>query len=384
MAMYLNTVITATGSCIPEIKIPNSHFLNHKFYTPEGKPEINSTEVIVRKFLERTGIKSRRYARTDQVASDLGSIAVMNSGIDIYSLDMLIGASNYGDMEVGKVGYPVSVFVPCLAALVAGKAGYVEERGYFKTYDLINGCPGFLEALIDADLRIRSERLPEVNMVGAVAMETLSRVVDKSNKDGMLFGDGAGFAVLKGSRNNRQEGILSYVTKTIRYFETKKGMDPRKVNVTDCAKYITTEDPNNPELVDGHRVLKMVGPNVSSLAMAHVPEVALEALERAKVNIEDIKLLLLHQANGYLIRDMALACGIREEEIDARVPITLDWLANTSLASIPTMLDLIRRRKLISPNGHLHVINPGDKILMAAVGADMDVNAIVYEESIAA
>lgn len=372
MYIYFNSVITATGSYIPQREVPNSSFLDQKFYTKDGKPEMKESNIILKKFEERTGIKSRRYSSDNQVASDLGAIALMNTGVDVHSLDMIIGASNYGDVRDIRHGmFHTSDFVPSVASRVARKAGYIEKSGDFKAYDIINGCPGFLEGVIDADLRIKNRLAEKVAIVG---METLSKVRDDYDKDSLIYSDGAGAVILERVVSNMKEGILSYTTKTIRYF------DPKRSDVTDCSEYLKMEgNPNNP-LVEGDRLyLKMMGPNVAQLAIKHVPIIIKETLSKAKVNAEDVKMFLLHQANEKLDMDMALASGVKKEDLATKVPITLDFLGNSSVATIPTLMDLVFRNKLKNGDGHVFNLDPGDLVLMASVGAGMDINAVAYK-----
>ena len=319
-------------------------------------------------------------AREDQVASDLGAIAVANSGVDTNSLDMIIGASNYGDMVVGDVGYPTCDFVPSLASRVARKTGLVGEGKYFKSFDLIDACAGGLESMFVAEMYIRNNMFSEINKAGVVAMETLFRVGDTSSKDILLLGEGGAFVALEGVESDRKEGILSCATQTVRYFVPKLGIDSKMEPVTDCSKYITSGVPNNPALRDGRRCFKMLGPFVKQVASEYVPLVARRAMERAGVGVDELKLLIFHQANADMVNDMALGSGVRADDLDRKVPITNDWLANQSLVSTPTILDLVYRGKLTSPKSHVYSINPGDKILIATVGGGISANAMVYQE----
>ena len=99
-------VITGTGSCVPEVRVPNSAFLDRHFLDEDGTPFPNSNEVIIEKFQNITEIAERRYARPDQTSKDLGAIAghkaLADAGWDAEDLDLLIVGQNFGDIEHGS------------------------------------------------------------------------------------------------------------------------------------------------------------------------------------------------------------------------------------------------------------------------------------------
>ena len=376
--MPLNSIIVATGSCIPEVEVSNEDFLDHRFYTKDGQPEPKKAELIIKKFLQRTGIKSRRYAREDQVASDLGADALKNaletSETDINSLDVIIGASNFGDIKAPEYR---SDFVPSLTTRVLSKTaqltGYeLQPDKKIKTFDIIYGCPGWLEALIIADMHIQTGK---AKRVAVVAMETLSRISDPHDRDSMIYADGAGVAILEAVQGEKKEGILSYASRSILQFESKGAYR----DVTDCSQYLTMGFSNNPEYASDRLFLKMFGPNVAQLAIQYIPEVIMEAIDLAGVKLEDVAMYLLHQANETLDKDMAVKTGVKAEDLDEKVPLTISWLGNSSVATIPTLLDLVVRGKLQSENGSYHSLHPGDRVILASIGASMNVNALLYK-----
>src|SRR3989304_3012025 len=101
--MGRSTVIAATGSVIPGIIVPTSHFLNNQFFVLENGRYVMDSKPIgerVQKLGEITGIKERRYARDDWVASDIGAEALKNTNYDLNSLDYVIAATNFGDINL--------------------------------------------------------------------------------------------------------------------------------------------------------------------------------------------------------------------------------------------------------------------------------------------
>jgi 3-oxoacyl-[acyl-carrier-protein] synthase-3 len=107
-----------------------------------------------------------------------------------------------------------------------------------------------------------------------------------------------------------------------------------------------------------------------------VPEVVRKNLEKAGLGIEDIKKILIHQANEKM--DEAIVKRLfklysKEDVPTGIMPMMISWTGNSSVATLPTLLDLIRRGKLDS-----HKLNSGDIVVFASVGAGMNVNSMVY------
>src|SRR5699024_8362060 len=119
MANHIYSVITGTGCYIPTRTIPNKHFLDYTFLDDSGAPYKQSNQEIIQKFEEITGIKERRYAKDDLLASDMAAIAgkkaIQSANIDAESLDYIIVAHNFGDVRANNVKVDM---VPNLAARV--------------------------------------------------------------------------------------------------------------------------------------------------------------------------------------------------------------------------------------------------------------------------
>src|SRR5436189_178472 len=270
----MHSVITATGSHIPSVRVPNEHFLGHDFRGADQKTIDKSNADILKQFESITTIRERRYVPDDldtsDIAFDAARKALQSSNIDPEQLDGIIVAHNFGDVRAGSQRLDL---VPSLAARVKAK---LEIRNPFcPAWDLIFGCPGWLQGVIVADQMIRAGDAHRVMVIGA---DTLSRISDP--------------------------------------------------------------------------------------------------LDRAGVHLRDVKKVLIHQANGKMDEAILDAvydlydAGTPSPDV---MPMTISWLGNSSVATIPTLLDLLVRGELEG-----HAIHAGDIIVFASVAAGMHINAVVY------
>lgn len=351
------SVIIGTGSYIPEIKTTNTDFLTHTFFEKEGLATTKSNTTIIEKFSEITGIKERRYARPDQNASDLGVLAaeraIANAGIDKETLDFIIVAHNFGDVSFNSNRTDI---LPSLASRI--KAKLKIENPDCVAYDVPFGCPGWVEVLIQANYYIRSGDAKRCMVIGA---ETLSRVIDPHDKDSMIYSDGAGATIVEAT-SDASRGILAHKTQT---------------HAAQHAMLLTLG--HSYHRINGHTndlFIKMNGRRVYEFAISMVPLAIKTALDKAMIHIGDVKKILIHQANEKM-DEAILQRLFKLYDIDTIpegiMPMTIGWLGNSSVATIPTMLDLIRRNELKN-----HTIEAGDIVVFASVGAGMNINAIVY------
>ena len=190
--------ITGTGSHIPSVITKNEDFLNHKFMEIDGSSFEQQNNVIIEKFEAITGIANRRYAKPDLKTSDIGFLAaeeaIASSGVDKEELDYIIFAHNFGDLTPGKIQGDT---LPSLATRVKHLLRIQNPKCV--AYDLIFGCPGWIEGMIQATAFIKSGMAKKCLVIGA---ETLSRVVDQHDRDSMIFSDGAGAAILEANAPN--------------------------------------------------------------------------------------------------------------------------------------------------------------------------------------
>ncbi len=349
-----------SGSYIPEKKVPNKHFLKHEFYDKDGKRINKTNEEIVKKFEEITGIKERRYVMDDRDTSDISHIAARNalkeSGVDKEALDYIIVAHNFGDV---KMDNKRSDFVPSLASRVKHKLEIENPKTI--AYDLPFGCPGWLQGVIQANYFIKSGDAKQIMVIGA---EILSRVSDPHDRDSMLYSDGAGATILGAIQSKEPVGILSYAART---------------DTREHAYMLWMDKSYNRDYEGDELLLKMHGHELYKYALRTVPLAIKEALDKAEIHIDDVKKVLIHQANEKMdeaiLQQLFRLYGKKKSEIpEHTMPMTISWLGNSSVATLATMLDLIFRGKLDG-----HDIKKGDNIVFASVGAGMNINAMVYK-----
>ena len=350
------TIITGTGSHIPAVVVPNEHFLQYEFRGPDQKPIAKTNEEILRQFEAITGIRERRYVTDDLVTSDIATDAarkaLQSAGIEGEQLDGIIVAHNFGDVRAGTTR---SDLVPALAARVKAKLGIETPRTV--AFDLIFGCPGWLQGVIQADAMIRAGHARRVMVIGA---ETLSRVSDPHDRDSLIYADGAGATILEAG-NGDGDGILAHAVRS---------------DTLEHSQMLYMGHSFNREAFLEALFLKMEGRKLYRYALNTVAVAIQECVERAGIGIGDVRKILIHQANGKMDEAILEALyklyGIDNPPGDV-MPMTISWLGNSSVATIPTLLDLIVRGEL-----EPHRLHSGEAIVFASVGAGMHINAVAY------
>lgn len=353
------STISGSGSYIPKNIIKNKAFLSKEFYGTGAKKLDKDNQEIIDKFLEITTIAERRYASDSYVTSDIaafaGAAAIENAGIDKETLDHIIVAHNFGDV---KSDNNRSDIVPSLAARVKHKLKI--ENPECVAYDVTFGCPGWLQGVIQADYYIKSGDAKRVLVIGA---EILSRVYDPHDRDGMIYSDGAGAVILQAEESDGRSGILAHKTRSDTFMHSK-------MLFMGCS-YNTTEE-NKDDIY-----LKMHGRKLYQYALEHVPQAIKSCLEKSDVHLSEIKKVLIHQANGKMddaiLRRLYDLYEIKDIP-EGVMPMTISWLGNSSVATLPTLYDLISKNEMENQQ-----FNEGDLILFASVGAGMNINAAVYK-----
>ena len=351
----MGITITGTGSYIPKEITSNKDFENHDFYNEDGTSFTHQNDVIIEKFKAITGISERRYAQEKYSTSDIASFAAQKAidyaKIDPETLDYIIVAHNYGDV---KYGSNQSDTVPSLASRVKSKLQI--KNPSCVAYDLIFGCPGWLEAMIQANAFIKAGIAKRCLVIGA---ETLSRVTDPHDRDSMIYSDGAGATIIEHTEDT--DGIISHATAT---------------HAIEEANYIYFGNSNNLEDQDPRKYIKMNGRKIYNFALTNVPKAMKSCLEDSGYDIKDLKKILIHQANEKM--DEAIVkrfYGLYDMQAPQDImPMTINTLGNSSVATVPTLYDLI-----VNNNMEGHSINKGDLIMFASVGAGMNINAMVYK-----
>ncbi|SFC55560.1 3-oxoacyl-[acyl-carrier-protein] synthase-3 [Zunongwangia mangrovi] len=351
----MNIKITGTGSYIPNVITKNADFHQHEFKNLDGTEFPHSNEETIQKFKDITGIAERRYLDDTLNASDIAFLAAQKaieaSNVDIETLDYIIVATNYGDVKKGSIQ---SDTVPSMATRVKYRLR-IKNPGCV-CYDVLFGCPGWIEGMIQAQAFIKCGMAKKCLVIGS---ESLSRVVDKHDRDSMIFSDGAGAAILEASENGG--GILAHESATYSYNE---------------ANYIYFGKSNDQESDPNVRYIKMNGRKIYEFALINVPKAMKSCLEKSGKSIKDLKKVFIHQANEKM--DEAILKRFYklfgEKVPDGVMPMTIQELGNSSVATVPTLLDLVINKQIENQE-----LQKGDIILLASVGAGMNINAIVYE-----
>ena len=356
MAVIFRTTITGTGSYIPHRVVPNTEFLNHTFLQRDGTPYKKSREETIQKFSEITGIEERRYADDDMLASDMGARAAEDAlkmaDFDRENLDYIIVAHNFGDVRADNIRVDM---VPSLASKVKHHLGI--KNPYCVAYDLPFGCPGWLQGVIQSDYYLRSGDAKSALVIGT---ETLSRICDPHDRDSMIYADGAGATLLEAIESSQPVGVLSHAART---------------DTETQAYYLEMETSYKPGS-DDTLYMKMDGRKLYQYALSNVPGLVKDSLDKAGVSLDEVNKVLIHQANEKMDRailDRLYHLYKSGTPPEGLMPMTINKLGNTSVATVPTLLDLILRNNIEG-----HRINPGDIVVFASVGAGMNINSVVY------
>ncbi len=311
--MKIFAKIVATGSYVPS-KIVTNFDLSKEVDT--------NNEWIV----ERTGIKQRHIADKSELTSDLAFKAsenlFKNCQIKAEEIDMIIVATTSPDLTF-----------PSTACILQNKLNATKAF----CFDVQAVCSGFIYALSIANNFIQNGSVKRALVVGS---ETLSRIVDwKDRNTCVLFGDGAGAVILEAT-NEQNCGIISYSLHS-------------EGSLTDILK---TSGGSSFNQKSGF--IEMSGREVFKHAVEKMANSVLETLEKVNLTVDDIDLLVPHQANLRILNSVAARLKIPLE----KVIITVENHANTSAASIPLALDFANKN---------HKIKKGDLIVLEALGGGL-------------
>jgi 3-oxoacyl-[acyl-carrier-protein] synthase-3 len=350
------TIISGTGSYIPSIIKTNLAFAENTFYGEDGVLIKTPNAEIVEKFKDITGIYERRYAEenmnTSEMASKAAELAIQDAGIDPETIDQIIVAHNFGDVLPGTIQTDT---IPALASRVKHQLGIKNPNCV--AYDILFGCPGWIQGVIQADSFIKSGMAKRCLVIGA---ETLSRVVDSHDRDSMIFSDGAGACIVEEDTNTNSGMLASSV----------------QSHCLDEAYFLYLGKSYHPEGDEATRYIKMKGRKVYEYAIKNVPLAMKECIEKAGVNIHDVKKFFLHQANEKMdegfIKALYKLYDIKTAPENI-MPMSIHDLGNSSVATIPTLYDLVKKGKYKE-----HQLHKGDIVIFASVGAGMNINAICY------
>jgi 3-oxoacyl-[acyl-carrier-protein] synthase-3 len=322
------SVILGTGSEVPS-KIITNHDLEKMVDT--------SDEWIT----VRTGIKERRVLEDGKGNADMAyeaaKRALDDAQVDAKDLDTII-------MGTVSADYPF----PSSACVLEDKLG---ARNAF-SFDVGAACSGFINALAVGDLFIRSGKVDKALIVGS---DALSRMLNwKDRGTCILFGDGAGAVVLGASENG--SGVLS----------TKLRTDGSYAKMLYVPAGGSLKPPSPETVRNNEHTIAMNGKEVFKIAVRSMEEISRQALDEAGVTIDQVSLVIPHQANKRIIVALAERLGVPME----KVMVNLEKYGNTSAASIPVALDEAKRAGRI---------RPGDIVLLNAFGAGFAWGAAVVK-----
>ena len=355
--MNIYSKITGTGSYIPSVIKTNKDFINETFLNEDGTPFEQENDVIIDKFKAITGIEERRYATADLNSSDLGFFAaekaIKDAKIDKEDLDYIIIAHNFGDV---KSGTNKSDMLPSLASRVKYRLGIKNPNCV--AYDILFGCPGWVQGVIQAEAFIKAGIAKKCLVVGT---ETLSRVVDEYDRDSMIFADGAGACIVEAIESDSNKGILSHATRS---------------DVLDECYYLYSGKSFKENSDPNVGYIKMLGRKIYEYSLTNVPLAMKTALDKSGVDIADVKKIFIHQANEKMDEQIVKRFfRLYKTKVPAGVmPMSIYKLGNSSVATIPTLFDMVKHGQMENQE-----VNEGDIVVFASVGAGMNINAIVYK-----
>ena len=352
----ISSKITGTGAYIPSVKKDNSAFENEHFLNEDGSPFTSGNDLIIEKFKAITGIAERRYAKPAYNTSDLAFFAsqkaIEDAGVNPEELDYIILAHNFGDVQHQTIQ---SDNLPNLATRVKFKLGI--ENPNCVAYDILFGCPGWVEGVIQAQAFIKAGIAKKCLVIGA---ETLSRVVDKYDRDSMIFSDGAGACIVEATSGDESK-ILSHASQTF---------------AKDEAYFLYYGASFNKAENKDIRYIKMLGRKIYEFALVNVPLAMKSALDKSGVSIDEVKKVFIHQANEKM--DEAIIKRFyrlfKKQVPEGVMPMSIHTLGNSSVATVPTLFDMVLKGQIEKQE-----VVKGDIVIFASVGAGMSLNAIVYK-----
>jgi len=268
----------------------------------------------------------------------------------------VIAATNFGDVEKGNY---FSDFMPAVASRIKDKLKLANPKTI--AFDVIFGCPGWLQALIMANQFMKAGDAKYAMVVG---VESLSRVVDPHDRDAMIFADGAGVVIVKLNAEEDGNGILSYKAVSHAHPQAELLFNDTSFN------------PNHNQKAKFIKFIRMKGHKIYEYALNEVPAAMKAAMDESGYDIDDLKKVFIHQANEKMDEQIVRRFYrlYKKQMPEHIMPMNIQKLGNSSVATIPTLMDMVRKGELEN-----HELHKGDLIMLASVGAGMNINAVVMK-----
>ena len=321
----MSVVIKGTGSALPEKTVANSDLSRF----------VDTSDQWIR---ERTGIVSRHIATGETVAhlaAQAAQKAIDDAGLSAAKIDMIIVATCSSEQAL-----------PCIACRVQKQIGAENAVAF----DINAACAGFLFAMNTADAYITGGVYKNALVIGA---EVLSNIINWSDRNTcVLFGDGAGAVYFEKAESN---------DKKMRFIQKSDGS---KGEVLFCWQRDSASAFYRG--VQTYKYVTMDGKEVFRFATRQVTDIICELLKEEGSSPDDIDMFILHQANLRIIESISKRLGV---DI-SKFPTNVERLGNTSSASIPLLLDEVKR------NGRL---KEGMKLILSGFGAGLTYSACLLE-----
>lgn len=322
----IHAAIVGTGRCLPEKIVSNEDI---------EKLVDTSDEWI----FSRTGIRQRRMVSNGQTTSDLGAEAarqaIADAGLTPDDISLIITSTITPDH-----------FFPSTSCLIQNKIGATKTGGF----DLSAACAGFVYGLIMGARLVEADPSQTVLVIGA---ETLTKVTDYTDRAScILFGDGAGAAVLKATDDGR--GVLG----------SEFGIDGSGADFMKIPAGGSALPASEQTVRDRLHYMKLAGRETFRFAVVKMADLIQQALKDSGLTMDDVSLVVPHQVNMRIIQAAAERCGLDMEKIYCNI----DRYGNTSAASVPIALDEAAR------NGR---IKRGDVIVLVAFGGGLSWSSAV-------
>jgi len=317
----------------------NSHIIGMGYYVPDNIIDneyfTQFMDTSDQWITERTGIKQRRFVNKDQGPSDIAipavEMALKNANLTVNDIDFIIFATSSPDY-----------YIPGSGCILQEKMNFPN----IGALDIRNACAGYIFALSIADQYIKTGTFSNILIVAAEVQSSSMDLSNSGRNTSVIFADGAAATILSATFKNK--GILS----THLHTEGK------------YVKELWVEAPSsksNPKLNqeilnEGKHFLKMNGKEVFKHAVKRFPEVIIEGLEHNNLTIDDIDLLIPHQANVRISKMIQKKLGLNDNQVISNI----HKYGNTTAASVPIALcETINNNKL----------NKGDTLVLAAFGS---------------